>query len=213
LRDHARPLPKDGARPARHPAGASMVQMWKPLVNVPWMKGQWDTRMVNNRVVTMKSRRLELVAGAKIGKGVNPAVGLPVSWPELQAWNLVHPNPPRYVRMHMLNARLGGAGNTKANLAPGSHDLNQQHYRGVEKPLVRALEAGGQVHEYRIAARYQIGGGGLKWAKSKKAYQDTLDRLLCEATFEPKFGAAKQKLLRVLHEKSGLTKKANWKGR
>ena len=214
LRSHARPLPKDSSALARYAAGAPMVQMLKALVNVPWMQktGKWDAHMQNGKMESMEAAGLKLVAGKKIGAKVNLATAKPSSWTQLQNWHLVHAKPPRYVRMHMLNARLGGPGNLKDNLAPGTHDLNQQHRHRVESPLIKALNAGGEVYEYGVTALYQNGGGHLQSPKAKMVWNDTLDRLICTASYQPAPGVAKQKLIETLSEQPDITKKPNWKG-
>lgn len=44
-----------------------------------------------------------------------------------------------YVRMHLLNANLGGTGHDIKNLAPGSHTLNSSHSKDIERKLIDHL--------------------------------------------------------------------------
>ncbi len=206
----AAPLPKQSVPRAAAP----MVQMWKAPSKVPWMaNGKWDAFMKGGRTVYMVAQDLQLGAGQVVGAGKNAPSVAPQSWNRLKAWNLTHTRgPPGYVRMHMLSDRMGGAGNTKSNLAPGTNGMNQRHFNRMEKPLINALNAGGEVNSYKVYARYQTGNGGLKTAKGKTAWHDTLDRVICRAVYRPKAGAKKANYNRTITETAKISKKKNWKG-
>ena len=221
LQRYAAPQPKtaavqglSGPQAPEGKAEAPMLQMWKPLSKVPWMAyGKWDALMKGGRAAYMEARDLKLAPGQAVGAGKNAPTVAPLSWMRLKGWKLTHTKgPPGYVRMHMLSDRMGGAGNTISNLAPGTNGMNQRHFNRVEKPLIAALDAGGEVNSYKVDARYQIGNGGLKTAKGKAAWANTLDHVVCRAQYRPKAGAAKIKLLRIITETPQISKKKNWKG-
>jgi len=218
---HARPLPSAVQRFAapqpKHAAPQAAgpgVQMWKPLSKVPWMGfGKWDAFNKGGKAASMVAQDLKLIPGKAIGAGNNAPSVAPPSWNRLRGWKLTHTKgPPGYVRMHLLSDRLGGAGNTTTNLAPGTNGMNQRHFNRMEKPLINALNAGGEVNSYKVYARYQFGNGGLKTAKGKAAWRDTLDQFICRAVYRPKAGAAKIKLNRSIGETPKINKKKNWKG-
>jgi len=218
---HARPLQPAAQRFAapqpKHAApqaGAPVVQMWKAPSKVPWMAfGKWDAFKKGGKAAYMVAEDLKLTPGKVVGPGNNAPTVAPPSWNRLKGWKLTHTKgPPGYVRMHMLSDRMGGAGNTTTNLAPGTNGMNQRHFNRMEKPLINALNAGGEVNSYKVYARYQLGNGGLKSVKGKTAWQDTLDHVTCRAVYRPKAGAAKIKLNRNINETPKISKKKNWKG-
>uniref|UniRef100_B0T4I5 DNA/RNA non-specific endonuclease n=1 Tax=Caulobacter sp. (strain K31) TaxID=366602 RepID=B0T4I5_CAUSK len=206
----AAPLPKESVSRAAAP----MVQMWKAPSKVPWMaNGKWDAFMKGGKTAYMVAQDLKLAAGKVVGAGNNAPTVAPQSWNRLKGWKLTHTKgPPGYVRMHMLSDRMGGAGNTTTNLAPGTNGMNQRHFHRMEKPLINALDAGGEINSYKVYARYQIGNGGLVTAKGKTAWQDTLSHIRCRAVYRPKAGAAKVNLNRNINETAKISGKKNWKG-
>jgi len=195
-------------------SGRAGVQMWKALVKAPWMAaGAWDSNMAGGKVSYMKARNLSLNLGAVVGAGKNAPSVAPKSWNQLWTWKLTHMRgPPNYVRMHMLSDRLGGPGNVKDNLAPGTNGFNQRHYNRVEKPLINALNGGGEVKSYKITPTYQTLNGGLKSAKGKAAWNNTLRRIHCTAAYSTVMGGPTKNLVMNISETAGINGKKNWKG-
>jgi len=216
LQRYAGPQAKTAPAQAQtHAASAkSGVQMWKALVKAPWMAtGAWDSNMAGGKVSYMKARNLSLNLGGAVGAGKNAPSVAPKSWNQLWAWKLTHMRgPPSYVRMHMLSDRLGGPGNVKDNLAPGSNGMNQRHFNRMEKPLINALNGGGDVKSYKITPTYQPLNGGLKTAKGKTAWKNTLRRINCRATYSTVMGGAYKTLTSNISETAGISGKKNWKG-
>uniref|UniRef100_B0T4I4 Uncharacterized protein n=1 Tax=Caulobacter sp. (strain K31) TaxID=366602 RepID=B0T4I4_CAUSK len=216
LQQYARPQAK-GAQSVQglsRPGAGRGVQMWKALVKAPWMAGgQWDTTKAGGRVKTMKAKNLTLNMGGAVGAGNNPPNASPPSWTQLWKWSLTHmKGPPGYVRMHMLGDRFGGAGNTAANLAPGTNGMNQRHYNQVEKPLITALNGGGTINSYKITATYQTTNGGLATKAGKTAWKNTLRTIRCTAAYTNAIMGGVKNLKKTVSENKGMTGKANWKG-
>lgn len=191
--------------------------MWKPLSKTPWMApaGKWDSvGAAGGRVVQVTAKDLKVKPGNAIGNNPNPATANPASWLNLKAMNLTFPkHPPNYVRMHMLNGRIGGPGNLIDNLAPGSNKLNGLHYRKFEKIVINALKAGSIVDTFKMTAGYHAGGGKLATPWGKNAWNDTLSKLTCVATHIPKGAVASVPLANVVvNEIPGIDTKKNWLG-
>jgi len=218
LQAYARPHAKGESRsvqPLRKPRAPESVQMWKALVNAPWMvkAAKWDAVMKGGKAHVGKAAGLKLkgAAGA-VGAGMNPPAVKPKSWKQLQGWNLVHANPPGYVRMHLISDRFGGSGKVKDNLAPGTNTMNQKHFAKVEGVLIKALNAGGKVHLYTVTSTYQTGPGALVTKKGKSTWHNTLKKIVCSASYEPAAGAKKKLLKKTINEIAGITALPNWVG-
>ena len=222
LARYAGPMARSAEGPAAMPAGpltglgAPTVQMWNALSKSPWFAtGKWKTAKAGGKVSSMVAQDLKLNAGAKVGAGKNPPTGKPTSWGQLKGWKMVHTNKkgagdhPGYVRMHMLSDRLGGTG-TKDNLAPGTNSMNQKHFNKAEKKLIKILDGGGKIHQYKVIPKYRFPSAKLKTAKGKATWLNTLDRLQWTAQYKAKGAAAKKKTFGIIHEKPKLDTKPNW---
>uniref|UniRef100_B0SYZ7 Type VII secretion system protein EssD-like domain-containing protein n=1 Tax=Caulobacter sp. (strain K31) TaxID=366602 RepID=B0SYZ7_CAUSK len=215
----AAPLGK-AAAPARasvQMARPPMVQLWTALSNANWMhkNGRWQAAMAAGRVTKFEAKNLQIKGkGFAIGASKNPATATPVGWLALKKLGLTHPgHPPNYVRMHMLNGRLGGPGNTVDNLAPGSNKLNGLHYRKFEKTVINAVKAGSLIDTFTMTPTYNAGGGALKTAAGKTAWNKTVSKLVCVATHTPPAGLAAVPLANVtINETPNLDTKKNWLG-
>jgi hypothetical protein len=226
LQRYARPQAKGAAnalqplaKPSPAGQGRSGVQMWKLATTIaPWMTvaGQWDANSVGGKASVGRAKNLKMKAAAvgvvAPGAGASPPAAKPKSWGQLKGWNLVHPNPPGYVRMHLIHDWMGGSGKDVNNLAPGTNTMNQKHLHKAEKPLMNALFNGGRVFLYTVKATYQKGGGGLVTAKGKKTWRNTLKKIVCNASYEPAAGAPKKLLHKTINEVGGITGKLNWLG-
>lgn len=221
LRRYADPLPQSQPNPSA-PAtqalggatGSPAVQMWQNLSKVPWLNGKWDSQMAKNgRLKWVRARNLQLAGAAKIGKAtINPPFGVPPSWKQLQKWKLVHGSgAPNYVRMHMLNDRLGGPGSVD-NLAPGSGRMNRRHYHWIEKPMINAINNGGIVLDYEAKPTYQWGSRWLQSPKGQAVWKDTMASLRCEVDYVPKKGGKLKRLVARIDETQGIDNQKNWKG-
>jgi hypothetical protein len=215
----AAPLSK-AAAPARasaQPVRPPVVQLWNALERATWMykTGRWKATTAGGRMTKVEAKLLKLKGkGFAIGANKNPATATPVGWYALKALGLTHPgHPPNYVRMHMLNGRLGGPGNTIENLAPGSNKFNGLHYRKFEKPVINAIKAGSEIETFSMTATYNAGGGALKTAAGKSAWNKTLSKLVCAATHTPPgFIGAKPLANVTINETANLDTKKNWLG-
>jgi hypothetical protein len=216
LARYAGPMPKaaEGVMPTgpAHGAGPPAVQMWEALENAPWMAtGRWKSVMKDGVVRHMTAENLTLEAGEDVGgENANPAVAAPQSWGRLRQWKMIHPGrTPGYVRMHMLSGRLGGPGDQKDNLAPGTNAMNQLHARRAENKLIKCLDAGGTVFKYTVQADYQDYSGNLRTNQAETAWQDTLRRLYWRASYQAP-GAKKVNTFGVIREEDDLDTQANW---
>jgi len=222
------PLSKVG-----RPAG---VQMWVPLSKANWMdaNGQYQTKPaaaaggVRASLVEAKDLKLKPKGGgglAAIGADRNRPSVNPLSWPDLQANHLSlrsgvlgaggkrGPAPPNYVRMHLLNGRLGGAGAFTSNLAPGSASMNTVHSNAFEQVVFAALRAGDTVDTFSVQATYQAASPNLVGAVPKAAWKNTLAKVVCKATHIPAGKAAAKLLSHVqITEAPNLDTQPNWKG-
>jgi hypothetical protein len=229
LQQYARPQAKTAGpiQAIRKPNATREVQMWtaanrppivqaKALENAPWMDtGTWDSTMTGDgKVATMEAKNLSLDLGETVGVGANAPSALPKSWGRLSGtWKLMHTKgPPGYVRMHMLSDRLGGPGDDVANLAPGTNAMNQRHFNRVEKPLISALDGGGEITNYKIVATYQPTDGGLATQPAKDAWQNTLLSIRCRAKYTKSLIGASNTLAKTITEDKGISGKKNWKG-
>ena len=205
VRRYTEPLRRDGPR-----AAAPVVQML-PLVGVPYLKGSWDAG-AHAKATKVVAKDLKLVKkGLIIPQHVNNATGVPSYWKQLRGWKMTHPaGEPGYVRMHLFHGSLGGSGKLKQNLAPGTNAMNQKHSRQVETPLMRALQAGGEVSTYTMVAKYQQKNLGLTTGPGKKAWKNTLNWLVCSAKYRPGAGKAFKSLKKTVTERLGLTVKPEW---
>lgn len=70
-----------------------------------------------------------------------------------------------YVRMHLLNAQLGGRGDDIKNLAIGSQALNSLHKNEVEKKLLSHVrDKRGTINDYSVECTYNTGQGDLDYS-------------------------------------------------
>ncbi|HVY04701.1 MAG TPA: DUF4157 domain-containing protein [Burkholderiales bacterium] len=75
--------------------------------------------------------------GPEHPRGSSPsAAGAPAIWNQV---NIRRSGPRLYVLGHLLNERLGGAGDTSANLTPISFSMNSRHYSGAEQNVVNNI--------------------------------------------------------------------------
>ncbi|MCE3288238.1 MAG: hypothetical protein K0R83_250 [Caulobacter sp.] len=225
LARYAGPMPRSVEGPAAMPAGpltglgAPAVQLWNAPSKAPWLAtGKWKSAMNMGKVSSMIAQDLTLNAGVVVGAGgANRPTARPSSWKTLQKWKMTHSNKkgvggkPGYVRMHMLSDRLGGPGNDKANLAPGTNSMNQKHYNRAEKKLIGILDGGGEILQYRVIPKYQFPSFNLKTIAGDNAWEDTLRRLWWSAKYKTVAGAgATLKMSGTISEKPKLDTKANW---
>lgn len=89
---------------------------------------------------------------------------------QLPVGNTPSVNPPGWdrvagcVRMHLLNAELGGTGANTKNLAPGSYALNNAHKNEVEKILLSHVrDKRGKINNYSVECTYETGLGDLDY--------------------------------------------------
>ncbi|WP_424103154.1 DUF4157 domain-containing protein [Moorena producens] len=91
---------------------------------------------------------------------------------------------PKYVRMHLLNGKLGGSGQNPGNLAPGSSKLNSKHSTKVERILQKHVLNGNIIKSYKVTCNYREAKNYPKGIKGDKTleslYQLTLKGLRCE---------------------------------
>lgn len=217
----ASPMPKQPAHAVPHsPAapthntGGPMVQMWQALSKVPGLVGQWESHQFPGGFIDkVRAKGIKLAAkGGKIGtQSTNRPQGSPPSWAFLKAKNLTPPKgPPNYVRMHMLNNRLGGPG-TVDNLAPGSSSMNSRHYKDIEQTAVDEVKKGGEIHSYDIDAYYQGPSAKLKGVPAKAAWEDTLGKIVCDLDYTTAGGMNIQ-VQKTIRETPKLDRNPNWKG-
>ncbi len=88
-----------------------------------------------------------------------------------------------YIKGHLLNERLGGAGNTWKNLTPLTRRANSEHERIAEARVKTAVNAGNMVY-YKVDAQYgrtlQI-DADPRINSIKSAEVDVPNRLICQA--------------------------------
>ncbi len=219
LQQYARPQARSGSQPVQplsKPRVEPGVQMWKALSKVPWMSaiGQWDTQTDGaGRGELARGKNLVLKPGKVVGLGNNSPSVSPQSWGQLRTWNLTHMRgPPGYLRMHLLCDRLGGAGNTVQNLAPGTNAMNQRHFNAFEKPAINVLNAGGTINSCRIKVTYRTSNGGRATPAGQVAWKDTIRTMRCRARYTDAAGKMKFIHPPPIRETVGIGNKANWVG-
>lgn len=75
------------------------------------------------------------------------------------------------VRMHLLNAELGGTGKDIKNLAIGSYYLNNLHKNKVERTLLSVVrDKRGIITKYEIECTYESGRGDLDYTLKSIQY-------------------------------------------
>ncbi|MFN3076000.1 MAG: hypothetical protein ABT940_03790, partial [Alphaproteobacteria bacterium] len=180
-----------------------------PLTNTPKLAGQWFVNPIGGQAYEAEAWNLIGVPGKS---GASRPAAKPASWTQYQKWGMVHPGTkPGYVRMHLMNDRLGGSGKMVTNLAPGSNWLNRQHDFGCERPLVRALKSGGFIDEYRVTVDYNGPSGNLATKKGKAAWRNAIDTVKCRAKYKKNVAKGKWIYMnRTLNERGGLDNKLNW---
>ena len=68
------------------------------------------------------------------------------------------------VRMHLLNAELGGTGANTKNLAPGSYALNSAHKNEVERILLSHVrDRRKKINNHSVECTYETGRGDLDY--------------------------------------------------
>lgn len=96
---------------------------------------------------------------------------------QLPIGNYPQVNPPGWervmncVRMHLLNAQLGGTGSDIKNLAIGSYYLNSLHKNKVESTLLSVVrDKRGTIDKYEIECTYESGRGDLDYTLNSIQY-------------------------------------------
>jgi hypothetical protein len=151
---------------------------------------EYKTSNVNGVTVahSMQARNLKL----KMGKTTLSTYNA-VTEDKVPAWNHVknngmsHPNgaPLNYVRLHLLNGKVGGSGADACNLAVGTGDLNvgssSSHEGAVEKPIKEAIMAKKKIDNYYVECKYNTGKAYPMQTKSNEnEWQRTLKSLHCQ---------------------------------
>jgi hypothetical protein len=198
-----------------------VVQRWRKFKNVPHMarNGRWKPTMsAAGKVTKIVAENLKLKKwkkGVKVPDGpFNQPLNAfsPLQWYFLNQKTLTHPNPPGYVRMHMLNDRLGGPG-TIENLAPGTHSLNLNHYKNFEGPAIDVLNEGRTIDRYEVKINYNTESKHLKKPAWKKAWKHTIKEIWGKFEYQDRLGGKRRKVSRDYNaeEDAGLDNKINWK--
>jgi len=218
-----------GARAARasiggHPVratpssnGAPVVQR-KALVNAAHMDpaGDWVSTVDGaGRVTKVVAKDLSLAPGQKFpGSGHNSPTpsGSPKSWKWLVANQLVHGSgPPGYVRMHLLNGRMGGPGKDAANLAPGTGSLNTNHSKNCEEEMIAWMNRGGEIDEYEVEVSYNRRSTSLKTASGQNAWMDTIEEIQAQFKYTDNTNTQHTEVFEA-EEDTGLDRWPNWQG-
>ena len=194
-----------------------LQRQWKKLSKVPHMaaSGRWKPTMSKGRVVRIDAKNLKLAPGyAKVPKGpFNVPKAKPWKWIWLAQNSLTHPHgPPSYVRMHMLNGRLGGPGNTKENLVPGSASLNSHHSTHFEEPAIRILNKGYRIKDYWVRVRYNKNSKHLVTNAGQQAWRATVDEIWGGFTYINAMGQLKPGNFNAEEDPSSLAAHPNWTG-
>jgi hypothetical protein len=214
------PVPDRFSR-ARAKRPAVMTLQRKALVNVPHMDpgGDWtSTTDGAGRVKRIDATNLKLAAGVNaVPKGpfnAPQAAGNPPSWAALEGANLTKlRGPPHYVRMHMLNDRLGGPGNTSDNLAPGSSSLNSQHCQNFELPAMDdVLNQQLTLDTYWVEVQYQAASNSLVGPAAKAAWEDTIWAMQGGFTYTDQAGVKQSPNFDADEDVPGLDTMPNWAG-
>jgi hypothetical protein len=189
------------------------------LSNAPHMHagGAWTPTLdANGRAQKIVATNLKLAAGyASVPAGPFNAPSVnPASWATLQGWNLTHlSGPPNYVRMHLLNDRLGGPGNTTQNLAPGTASLNSSHSAHFEWPaMTYVLNQGLMIDRYEVRIAYNPASPNLVTAPGKTAWRDTIWEIWGEFEYTDAMGIKQKGIYNAEEDTPGLDTLPNWAG-
>ena len=191
----------------------------KALVNAAHMdpNGDWTPTLDGQgRVTKIVATHLALRPGHNLpGQGHNAPSVNPTGWQWLNTNNLTHQKgPPNYVRMHLLNGQLGGPGNDKENLAPGTASLNSHHLKHFEDEAQGWLTQGGEIEKYTVEVTYNAASPNLITPAAQQAWEDTVEEITGKFEFvhyvgkKRKIGTGKFEA----EENPNLDTKANWLG-
>lgn len=199
------------------PAGQVVQRL--PLQNVPYMNpaGDWTPTLdANGRASSIVATNLSLAAGhTTVPSGASNSPGVdPPSFNVLRSWGLTHPQgAPNYVRMHLLNGRLGGPGNTTANLAPGSASLNSNHSMHFEEPAIQVLNAGGTINNYTVRVAYNPPSANLVTPAGQQAWENTIQEIWGTFTYTDANGTAHPAASYNADEDPGIDTQGGWVGK
>lgn len=185
------------------------------LVNAAHMdpKGKWvPTVDAAGRATRVDAFNLKLAGGpGPVPSGGNKPTVDPLGFKYLRAKELTK-RPPFYRRMHLLNGDLGGPGNSKSNLVPGSQSLNSSHIKHFEDPAMQELANGNTLSTYWVKVSYQQPSKYLKSAGAKAAWENTVDEIWGGFTYTDAMGVNHAGAFNAEEDKPSLANKPKWKG-
>lgn len=187
------------------------------LVNKGKNQGQYNLAPAGGKAHTMVATGLKLAKGAGPipNKHPSPPVVFPPSWPWLHKNKLTagkkKKGPPFYVRMHLLNDRLGGSGALVHNLAPGTVSLNNRMSKQVENRVINRINMGYTIVNYTVKLTYNAASPNLITIAGKAAWMDTVKTVKASWTFV-KMAAKVKKDKKSITDKPHRDKKPNWVG-
>jgi hypothetical protein len=192
-----------------------------PLVNADDMDpgGAWvPTVDGKGRATRVDATNLKLKVGpvppakqVAIFTGLNePDGAAPPGWTYLRNKNLVG-GPPGYRRMHLLNGNLGGPGNDKSNLVPGSASLNSNHFHQFEGPAMLELSYGLTLDTYWVQVWYNAPSNSLQTQGAKDAWQNTVKEIWGGFTYTDAKGTNHNPSYKAVEEPN-LDSNLNWLG-